>query len=74
MECAERLGRLKVVMSTCGNGECPTIFEIDDEMVVVQGDLFPVRAGDLPLPLGEGRVAVPRHLLVDAYPRLTGAV
>lgn len=70
--------RLRVLGSTSGIGDCPTLYEdVDTGEVVVQGDAVtdPTDIAQLQhVKDGEAFVVVPRSLLVDFSPRVANTV
>jgi hypothetical protein len=62
--------RPRVIVSACGTGTCPTIYETDRGTVLVQG--YPVTAAQagVDLPEGELLVEIPADLLLAAGGRV----
>lgn len=56
----------RVVISLCGSGTCPTIYQTDRDTVLVQG---PAATG-VAVPEGEQLVEIPREVLLEAASRL----
>ena len=52
----------RLVISLCTNGSCPTVYLIDRDTVLVQGDA----AAGVAVPDGELLVKIPRELLLEA--------
>ncbi|MDT3441807.1 MULTISPECIES: hypothetical protein [unclassified Pseudofrankia] len=68
--------RLKPVVSVCSSGSCPTVYaaddDTDDDTLIVQGYIPPQHLA-MDVPVGEGRVVIPRELLGEAARRLLAA-
>ncbi len=52
--------------SGCGNGPCPTVYETDNDTIVVQGFTVDPQKAGLQLPPGENAVEIPRYILERA--------
>lgn len=46
----------------CGANDCPNVYATDRGTFVIQGELY----DGFPLPLGEGTVEIPEHILREA--------
>jgi len=60
--------KIKKLRDACPNGiDCPRIYEIDDDTLIVQGSLVtdPTILGQLGLPEHETAIRVPRSLLPE---------
>jgi hypothetical protein len=65
MQGGDEMELKRLASGGCGEaGDCPTIYVTDGETVLVQGDLHDDHG--LNLPVGEGAVAIPLALLVEA--------
>lgn len=63
-----------VLLATCNQGSCPTIFATEDEHVVVQGEPIAATEVSVDVPTHERLVRIPRSVLLDAAAQLAGAV
>lgn len=56
----------RLVISRCGGGSCPTVYQTDRDTLLVQG----YAVADTTVPDGELLVEIPRELLLEAARRL----
>jgi hypothetical protein len=56
----------RLVISRCGSGTCPTVYETDRDTVLVQG----YAVTGIAVPDGELLVEIPREFLLDAARRI----
>jgi hypothetical protein len=55
-----------LIISLCGTGTCPTIYDTDRDTVLIQGSV----AHAVSVPDGEALVEIPREILLEAARRL----
>ena len=48
--------------ASCGNNDCPNVYQTDRGTFVVQGDVF----AEMTVPAGEGMVEIPEAVLKEA--------
>jgi ribosome recycling factor len=61
---------LRQIASVCTTGACPTVYEANDDCVIVQGYVVSAEELGVDVPDGETLVKVPLALLTEAVRRL----
>ncbi|GAB7036244.1 MULTISPECIES: hypothetical protein [Catenuloplanes] len=62
---------LRLLASSCTQGQCPTVYASSPGKVVVQGYIVSAASAGIDVPEGEMLVEIPSHLLIEAFEKMS---